>query len=65
MPATLRCMVTLEILDKKLQQLHLVSDDGKNRIDIFINAPTGVFELKEGREYMLQFIPVLPSGTIG
>ncbi len=42
MPATLRCMVTLELLDKKLQQ-------------------AGVFELKNGREYIVQFIPVLPG----
>ena len=52
-------MVTLSVSDTRLQQIHLVSDDSRDRIDIFINAPTGTFELKKDREYLVQFIPVL------
>ena len=59
MSVVLRCMVTLSVSNTRLQQIHLVSDDSRDRIDIFINAPTGTFELKKDREYLVQFIPVL------
>jgi hypothetical protein len=54
------CMVADPI--DGLQRVHLVSDDGKDRADVFINAAMHLFQEDElpqnGKQYYIAIMPV-------